>query len=274
MPSGRVAVFGAVPNVIGPTSPSVLREAQDKVAAGQFVPARAMLNDALLAGGLSAGDAAAARQLISTLNEQLIFGPRLEPADPWVDMIKVKTGDVLQKLAFRSGTTADLALRANAMTDARRLRSGQNLKLIKGPFHAVVTKSAFTLDVYLGAPGGPGSMYVTSFAVGLGRDDSTPTGLWLCEHGNKIRNPTYFSPRGEGVIPAGDPRNPLGPYWIALQGMEGQAVGKMSYGIHGTIEPDSIGKQGSMGCIRLATGDIEQVFGLLLDGKSQVRVLP
>ena len=58
-----------------------------------------------------------------------------------------------------------------------------------------------------------------------------------------------------------------------LKGIEGDAVGKESYGIHGTIEPDSIGKNMSMGCIRLASDDINLLYDLLIEGKSQVKVV-
>jgi lipoprotein-anchoring transpeptidase ErfK/SrfK len=64
----------------------------------------------------------------------------------------------------------------------------------------------------------------------------------------------------------------LGGYWIGLTGTEGQALGKMSYGIHGTIDPDSIGKQSSMGCIRLRHDDIEMVYEMMVEGKSMVVV--
>jgi lipoprotein-anchoring transpeptidase ErfK/SrfK len=146
-----------------------------------------------------------------------------------------------------------------------------SLKVIKGPFNAVVTKHAFTMDLYVGGtPGQPGSMFVKSYSVGLGRDDSTPTGTWMV--GTKAMNPIYYSPRGEGVIPADDPKNPLGHRWISLNGMDGKAVGQQSYGIHGTIDPDSIGKQASMGCIRMHNEDVEVVFDLLTEGKSLVVV--
>ena len=115
-------------------------------------------------------------------------------------------------------------------------------------------------------------MYVMTYGVGLGRDDSTPTGVWMVEPHKKIKNPTYFSPRGEGVIDADDPKNPLGERWIGLTGIDGHAVGKQSYGIHGTIEPDSIGKMASMGCIRMRNEDVERVFEMLVEGKSTVIV--
>lgn len=48
------------------------------------------------------------------------------------------------------------------------------------------------------------------------------------------------------LIPAG-PRNPVGLCWIG--------VGLPGYGIHGTPNPELIGKTGSHGCIRLANWD-------------------
>ena len=136
----------------------------------------------------------------------------------------------------------------------------------------MVSKSKFTLDIYLGTPGEPGSMFITTYGVGLGKDDSTPTGTWMAEAGKKIKNPVYYSPRGEGVTDADDPKNPLGERWIGLTGIDGHAIGKSSYGIHGTIDETSIGKQESMGCIRMKNADVELVFDLVVDGKSIVVV--
>jgi lipoprotein-anchoring transpeptidase ErfK/SrfK len=141
-----------------------------------------------------------------------------------------------------------------------------------GPINAVVYKSRFAMDLYLGPPEQPGALYITSFPVGLGENDSTPTGTWQVEAGRKLKNPTYYSPRGEGLIDADDPKNPLGERWIGLTGIDGHALGKQSYGIHGTIDEASIGKMQSMGCIRLKNADVEWLFDLLMDGKSIVVV--
>jgi len=121
-------------------------------------------------------------------------------------------------------------------------------------------------------PGEKGSVYVASYPVGLGMDDSTPTGVWIVQPGKKVRDPIYYSPRGAGVVAADDPKNPLGKYWIGLIGTEGHAVGQQSYGIHGTNDESSIGKQASLGCIRMHNADVVQVFDLLVDGKSTVTV--
>jgi lipoprotein-anchoring transpeptidase ErfK/SrfK len=120
------------------------------------------------------------------------------------------------------------------------------------------------MDIYLQ------DTFVRQYQVGLGANDSTPTGEWLV--GTKLVNPTYYPPRGGRIISAGDPQNPLGEHWIELIGVSGAARGQSRYGIHGTIAPESIGKSESLGCIRLLNEDVAEVFTLLISKKSKVWV--
>lgn len=272
-PTTRAAVTSS--NATGPVvlpgdAAGVVAEGKGKIDAGDLVGGRKILNDALLAGTLSASDAGLAKRLMAEANQQILFSPRRFGNDPYQSTHTVQSGEVLQKIAATNALSWEYLARVNGLSDPRRMRAGATLKTVQGPFHAVVTKGAFTMDIYLGSPGKAGSMYVTTLPVGLGANDSTPTGTWMA--GGKLKNPAYFSPRGEGVVAADDPKNPLGEYWISLQGVEGQAVGKMSYGVHGTVDPESIGKQSSMGCIRLRNEDIALVYELLVDGKSIVIV--
>jgi lipoprotein-anchoring transpeptidase ErfK/SrfK len=70
------------------------------------------------------------------------------------------------------------------------------------------------------------------------------------------QNPTYtydpkretFGPKSAGVLKiAPGPNNPVGSTWIALS--------IATYGIHGTPDPDLVGKTASHGCIRLTNWD-------------------
>jgi lipoprotein-anchoring transpeptidase ErfK/SrfK len=253
-------------------SVNVLAEARAKKDAEQFLIARSMLNDALLSGRLNESDTASAKAMMAEMNQVMVFSPRRFADDPYGGTYSVQPGEVLQKIANKYEITWEALARLNNMSDPKKLRAGQTIKVVHGPFHAVVSKKRFTLDVYLGPPGEKGSMYVTTFPVGLGKDDSTPTGTFLVEAGKKLKNPTYYSPRGEGVIDADDPKNPLGERWVGLTGIDGHAIGKESYGIHGTIDETSIGKMESMGCIRLKNADVEWVFDLMVEGKSMVIV--
>ena len=253
-----------------PISSNPFTEAKTKSDHGDLLSARDVLNNALLSGNLNEADTESAKKQIATLNQTLIFSPKHYANDPFGGVYSVKPGQKLATIANEHGISWQLLLKLNGMSDPRKLRAGQTLKVLNGPMHAVVTKSKFTMDIYLGSPGEAGSMYVTTFNVGLGKDDSTPTGKWIIK--DKVTHPTYYSPRGEGVINSDDPKNPLGPYWLGLTGTDGHAVGKASYGIHGTIEPDSIGKLASMGCVRLRNEEIAVVYDLLIEQKSTVLV--
>jgi hypothetical protein len=104
---------------------------------------------------------------------------------------------------------------------------------------------------------------IASYPVGLGIDDSTPTGDFAIA--NKLLNPDWFN-RGEAVK-AGDPRNPLGKHWMGL----GTAAGPTSYGIHETRETGSIGANRSRGCVRMRPEDATALFSMV-DVGTPVRI--
>jgi L,D-transpeptidase ErfK/SrfK len=124
--------------------------------------------------------------------------------------------------------------------------------VLKGPFGAVVDLNDFTLTIHLQG------YFVKRYEVCIGKDGSSPIGKFSVL--NKVENPPYTGPDGK-VIVADDPRNPLGERWIDLGD---------SYGIHGTIDPDSIGKAESRGCIRLRDQDIIEVYNFLVKGAEVV----
>ena len=81
---------------------------------------------------------------------------------------------------------------------------------------------------------------------------------------------------GDGPVPYGKPGYALGAkgLWIGLVGIDARTRGKSHYGIHSTSEPESIGKEQSLGCIRLADEDIELVYSLLYEVHSTVQIKP
>ena len=129
---------------------------------------------------------------------------------------------------------------------------GQKLKVVPGPFAAVVFPDRYELVIHL-----HGS-YVKSYRVGVGKDGTTPIGTFTVK--NKMVDPTYYGP--EGIIPHNDPKNPLGERWIDIGD---------GYGIHGTIEPETIGKNESRGCIRMLNSEVEEVYDFLVIG-SEVKI--
>ncbi len=254
-----------------PQAEAALQQGKAKYTAGDLLEARKLLNDALQSGKLDPAAQADAKATISHISQRVVFSTERFADDPYGGTFTVPSGGVLAKIAQRYTVPWELLARINNITP-RSLRAGQTIKVIQGPFHAVVSKSAFTMDIYLHAlPGQKGSMYVTTLPVGLGRDNSTPTGLW--DVGGKLKNPKFWGLADMAPVEGGDPNNPLGKYWIALSGLDGHAVGKSSYGIHGTNDPNSVGTMASHGCIRLRDADIELVYALLSSTKSTVLVV-
>jgi lipoprotein-anchoring transpeptidase ErfK/SrfK len=249
----------------------LIARAQSLVEQGQIVEGRDLINAELVSGRLPDAVLDDAMTFLADLNSTILFSSKRYAGERFTTSHQVKPGERLAIIARGMEVPWELLGRLNGIADPSKLRAGQTLKGIDGPFHVIVSKSRFTLDVYLGAPGGPESLYVKTYRVGLGEESSTPTGTWTVGP-EKLKSPTYYSPRGEGVIASGDPKNPLGTRWVPLVGVDGQAVGKQSYGIHGTIEPDSIGSNRSMGCIRLVNDDVEVLYDLLTPGKSRVIV--
>jgi lipoprotein-anchoring transpeptidase ErfK/SrfK len=242
---------------------SLLDAGRAALARNDTLEARSVWNEALRLGG-SAEQAAFLRAELGRIADETILSAAMVAGDPLVERYVIRTGDVLAKIAAANRISPDLLAIINGMADKNLIREGQTIKVVKGPFRAVVRKSEYRLDVFLG------DVFVRQYKVGLGADDSTPTGEWRVS--TKLVNPTYYPPRGGKIVSADDPENPLGERWIGLVGLSGEALDQQRYGIHGTNEPDSIGKSVSMGCIRMHNADVEQVYAYLVEAHSRVAV--
>lgn len=100
--------------------------------------------------------------------------------------------------------------------------------------------------------------------------ESTPTPEGTHQVTAVAKNPTYtYRPelyQFKGVeakkaftIKPG-PNNPVGTVWIDLT--------KETYGIHGTPDPEKVGKTSSHGCVRLTNWDVEELAGMVSKGVS------
>jgi len=236
------------------------------------VEARRMLSDALQANGISPTDAERVRRELTTLNDRLVFGPEIVGGDPYTGVHQIQSGDSLAKLPKKLSLAVDwrFLARINKINDPRRVQVGQRLKTIKGPFHAVVDKRAFRLDLYMGE--GSDRVFVRSFPVGLGEHGSTPEGEFVVKANSKLEDPAWTNPRTGEHFASKDPKNPLGRYWVGLVGVSDNIRGLEGYGVHGTIEPETIGQEKSMGCVRMLDDDIKLVYEVLVDNVSHVEI--
>lgn len=241
------------------------------------VEARMFLNRALFDARTPDEDLPLLRQRLTELNQVLVFSPTVAPGDPLVETYTIEPGDVLARLvnARQLGVDWRLIQRVNQLSDPGRIRVGQKLKLVRGPFHAIVDKGEYRLDLYAAATDPDGNrLFIRSFLVGLGEFGSTPLGTWMVREGSKLVDPHWVNPRTGEKFSNTDPKNPIGERWIGLRGTDANTEVLSGYGIHGTIEPQSIGTDASMGCVRMLSGDIELIYEVLVEGKSTVQIVP
>jgi lipoprotein-anchoring transpeptidase ErfK/SrfK len=222
-----------------PASPA--SPADDKLAAalalqhaGKLAEARAALLELELT-----------EPVIAALNEidtQLLFTP--VPAPQKLDHT-VAAGDTLGKLAAKYHTTVELIRKANGLK-SDVIRVGDRLRIYRGQFAVEVSKTANTLTVT------DAGKFFKRYRVGTGEFSKTPVGEFKIA--TRIENPPWYRSDGK-VIPFGDPENILGTHWLGLD--------VPGYGIHGTWETNSIGRQASAGCVRLLNGDVAELYTML-----------
>ena len=245
----------------------LLSQARSALTAQDPLQARQHLS-AAVAAGLPDADRQQAFDLANQTSDAWLFSKDVFPGDSYCQWYKVQSGDRLAGIGKKFGVPYQLLMRINQITDPRRLAAGQTIKVVRGPFHLVVNRSKFTLAVYRE------DILVRTYPVGLGAPArQTPTGLWISKAGKKQVNPPWTDPDTGKKYYSDDPRNPLGERWIGLEGLEGPAKGRTGFGIHGTIEPEEVGRAVSRGCIRLYNHDVEELYDLVSDGVTQVRVI-
>lgn len=192
-----------------------------------------------------------AAQRVGGMNVAAIFSPAPTPES---EVYRVVSGDTLTTIGIRFNTTQGLLLRANNLENANRLRLNQTLKYTPKDFEIVIELS--TKRLYLLDSQGVFNVY----SVGLGKpgNDTTPGKYKI---GNKEKDPTWYKP-GFGPIPPGDPRNELGTRWMPLVPEEERLPTDL--GVHGTIDPETVGVYSSMGCPRLYNDEAEELYDLVV----------
>jgi lipoprotein-anchoring transpeptidase ErfK/SrfK len=92
---------------------------------------------------------------------------------------------------------------------------------------------------------------VKTYLISTGVNNGTPAGTFKIV--NKLPNPTWF--KAGAVVPPGSADNVLGTRWLGFN--------LAGYGIHGTVEPQNLGKSVTLGCVRLANADVEELYSIV-----------
>lgn len=202
--------------------------------------------------------------------------------DSWLEKSKLVTMDYqsfLEKIAEQYHSTEDLVRRMNLGIDWENLEVGTVLALPNiGPMRIPVRKEKseskvakifinLEMKVLYAYDAGESLVFAAPCSI-ASNYDKRPRGNWLVKSVTWEPyyhfKPSNFPESKEALtigtnltLPCG-PNNPVGLTWIGLS--------KNGYGIHGTPEPQFIGKTFSHGCIRLTNWDALKLASMLSEG--------
>ena len=197
----------------------------------------------------------------------------LQPVpDTWLEksqMANLGYASALELVSERYHANPNLLRRLNPRVDWAAMLPGTKI-VVPAVNRVVVSGSAAEIVILLGAHElevvDSANRVIAQFPVSIARIvDKRPIGNLRIT--TMVMNPDYtFDPdsypeSAEGkalgrslLLPPG-PNNPVGLAWIGLD--------RPGYGIHGTPEPENVGRTESHGCFRLANWDALTLLGLV-----------
>ena len=175
------------------------------------------------------------------LNIKLLFSPMITEESV---LYEIEPGDSLAKIAKKFNTTVELLKKSNGLL-SDKIISGRKLKVWTKPFNIVVDKSQNILILK------SNDEVIKTYIVSTGINNSTPIGNFKIIE--KLVDPPWYT--SGTVIPPESPDNILGSRWMGFD-LEG-------YGIHGTINNETLGQQITQGCIRMSNSDVEELFTIV-----------
>ncbi|QTH24293.1 murein L,D-transpeptidase [Rhizorhabdus wittichii] len=232
-----------------------------------------------------------------TLTPDILEGPFVGPIpareSEQAKMASLGYSDAMEKLAERYHTTPATLVALNAQQT--KLAPGVVIKVpnvippasnFPADLNPAWRKTLWTLNVgsdqpevakvvvdksdgVLRAFDGAGKL-VAQFPATMGsRHDPLPIGQWKIQ-GRSYNPPFHYNPKlfwdagskdRKALLPPG-PNGPVGVVWIDLD--------KQHYGIHGTPNPEKIGRTESHGCIRLTNWDAARLAMMVKPGTPAV----
>ena len=182
---------------------------------------------------------------VGQLNVEILFSPVITEDDVWYE---IEPGDTLSKIAKKFGTTVDL-LKASNLLDSDVIRVHTKIKVSQLKYKILIDKSQNLLMLLTD----DGTIFKV-YLVSTGENSSTPVGTFGIV--NRMKDPVWYTQGA--IVPAESPDNILGSRWLGIS--------EPGYGIHGTVDPDSVGQQATQGCVRMYNRDVEELFAIVAVG--------
>jgi len=220
-----------------------IERVNEALAANRLADAHLMLSQRYADPSVPPDEARQLQGLLDQLAGTVIFSPQSYLEAPY----EVLATDTLESIAARYDVPTGLLVKINGLDPTVPLKPGQQIKVVRGPFKAVIDLTRYELTLLLG-----GERYAGRFQIGAGPE--------LRQEG------TYMvtDKRDLSVLSAGNPTPPdgsRGTRWIGL----GQYMG-----MHGTNQPGPLGRPTEQGCISLGQRDIEDLYDILSIGSTVI----
>ncbi|MBK6939893.1 MAG: L,D-transpeptidase family protein [Planctomycetes bacterium] len=173
----------------------------------------------------------------------------------------VASGDSLDRIAKKHRQATGIAVSAGLIRLVNGLKNNtihpnQTLRLPSTEPEIQVSRESRRLRVYVG------EALVREYQVCIGKDDKTPIGTFEVE--TRQEKTPWRNPETGKLLYFGDPDYAIGTRWLGFE----TTKDAQGIGIHGTNEPESIGKAESLGCIRMRNEEVEELFEFIAIGTS------
>jgi lipoprotein-anchoring transpeptidase ErfK/SrfK len=222
------------------TVSGLVNEAKDLQAKGNLLEAKSIYQR-LINEYPNSGEVMNWQKKGEDLNIKLLFSSIITPGSILYD---IRPGDTLTKIAKEFKTTPELIRKSNYLSDDK-IFPDKKIKVCTATFSIVVDKSQNTLILKTGEE------IIKTYIVSTGVNNSTPLGNFKII--NKLASPTWY--KAGVVVSAGSPGNILGSRWLGFD--------LAGYGIHGTTDPQSLGRQVTQGCVRMSNSDVEELYSIV-----------
>jgi lipoprotein-anchoring transpeptidase ErfK/SrfK len=226
---------------ISPSSANSLAQAKDFESKGKLLEAKAIYQKIIL-DSPNSRDILNWQKKLDELNIAVLFSNIMVPNK--TVSYEIKPGDSLYKIAKEFKTTVELIVKSNKIS-GDTIIPGKKIRVWKSPFSILVYKSQNILILK------SEDEIMKTYTVSTGANNCSPVGTFKIV--NKLENPTWF--KAGAVVAPGSSENVLGSRWMGFN--------LAGYGIHGTVEPQSLGQQVTQGCVRMANSEVDELYAIV-----------
>lgn len=217
---------------------ALMDAAMVKLSKGELAEVHLTLSEWYGDPRLPSDQASQLTELLSQLAGTVIYSQQSFLERPYV----VRFGDSLESIALAYHVPPQMLANINNIRNPNDLQPGQELKVVRGPFNAILDLSRYELVLMLDG------RYAGRFPIGVGRD-CPPLERQYVVRDKKIVPAAYSATQ--------DPSKSQGNRWIDLGG---------GVGIHGTDAPQSIGRNDGQGAIFMSERDVADLYDILTAG--------